>query len=203
MIDALQRLLEAGHSAFFECLALFLLPFAHEDVTILGGSLLVVEHQLPVTFCASEPLRRHRDQRFRPIRAGGFDAAEPTGPAHAVVAEDRPSGSLGWSHTPEIVMMARLLPGLMFPLYVACGLYRVSLLQFGLTTVLTAADDLPIVFLLFSTILDNPPHPLRSLATGLGFLGNRDFRDCRFQLDAQPPMAVSPSCFRDRRKRTG
>src|SRR5262249_39207657 len=55
------------------------------------------------------------------------------------------------NHTPEIVVVARLLPGSMFPLYLACGLYRVSLLQFGLTTVLMAAVYLPVVFLLFST----------------------------------------------------
>src|ERR1041384_5866479 len=48
MIDALQRFLEAGHSEVFQGMAVFLPPLAHEDVAILGGSLLVVEHQLPV-----------------------------------------------------------------------------------------------------------------------------------------------------------
>ena len=151
MIDALQRLLEAGHSAFFECLALFLLPFAHEDVAILGGSLLVVEHQLPVTLALLSLYGGIVTSDFALYGLGALMRQSQLVRRMLLSPKiDRLGHWLG-SHTPEIVMMARLLPGLMFPLYVACGLYRVSLLQFGLTTVLTAAVYLPIVFLLFST----------------------------------------------------
>jgi membrane protein DedA with SNARE-associated domain len=151
MIDALQRFLEAGHSELFECMALFLLPFAHEDVAILGGSLLVVEHQLPVGLALLSLYGGIVTSDFAIYGLGALMRRSPRIRRMLLSPRiDRLGHWLG-SHTPEIVMMARLLPGLMFPLYLTCGLYRVSLLQFGLTTVLSAAIYLPIVFLLFST----------------------------------------------------
>ena len=151
MIDALQRFLEAGHSELFECIALFLLPFAHEDVAILGGSLLVVEHQLPVGLALLSLYGGIVTSDFAIYGLGALMRRSPRIRRMLLSPRiDRLGHWLG-SHTPEIVMMARLLPGLMFPLYLTCGLYRVSLLQFGLTTVLSAAIYLPIVFLLFST----------------------------------------------------
>jgi membrane protein DedA with SNARE-associated domain len=151
MIDALQRFIEAGHSRFYECLALFLLPFAHEDIAILGGSLLVVEHQLPTMLALLSLYSGILSSDFALYGLGALMRRSPRVKRMLLSSKiDRLGHWLG-SHTPEIVMMARLIPGLMFPLYLACGLYRVSLLKFGLTTVLTAAVYLPIVFLLFST----------------------------------------------------
>ena len=143
MIDALQRFIEAGHSELLECLALFLLPFAHEDIAILGGSLLVVEHQLPAALALLSLYSGIVASDFALYGLGALMRRSPRVRRMLLSPKiDRLGHWLG-NHTPEIVVVARLLPGSMFPLYLACGLHRVSLLQFGLTTVLMAAVYLP------------------------------------------------------------
>jgi len=58
----------------------------------------------------------------------------------------------GWlkAHAPGLIVLARPVPGLMFPVYVGCGLYRVPFLTFAKITFATAAVYLPMVFLLIS-----------------------------------------------------
>ena len=48
MLNGFIQFIEAGHSWYVECAGLFLIPFLHEDVAILAGNLMLVEHRLPM-----------------------------------------------------------------------------------------------------------------------------------------------------------
>ena len=48
IVESLQHPLDAATSRPAEVLLLFLLPFVREDVAVVTGSLLIVEHRLPL-----------------------------------------------------------------------------------------------------------------------------------------------------------
>jgi len=154
MIDLLQTFIDAQHSWFVECLVLFLAPFVHEDVAILGGSLLVVEHKLPEYLAL---LSLYGGMVTSDFALYGLGALARGNPRVRRLLTSRRVDRLGqWlgTHTPEIVMLARLVPGSMFPVYVACGLTKVSFTRFALTTMLAGAIYLPVVFFLFTSFGD-------------------------------------------------
>ncbi|MEX2649953.1 MAG: VTT domain-containing protein [Alphaproteobacteria bacterium] len=151
MLDALERFTEAGHSWLIECLALVAGPFLHEDVAILGASLLVVEHQLPLVLALASLFAGMVSSDLALYSLGVLARRSPRVRRALLSPRIERLGHWLGDHVPETVVLARFVPGLMFPLYVGCGLYRVSFVRFALTTTVTAAVYLPVVFLLFAT----------------------------------------------------
>lgn len=150
MLNALVRFVEAGHSWIIECVGLFLIPFLHEDVAILGGSLMVVEHRLPVSLALAS---LYAGMVSSDLLLYGFGAlARRSQMARRILLRPRVERLGHWlgGHVITTVALARFVPGLMFPVYLGCGLYGASFARFALTTTLTAAVYLPTLLFLVS-----------------------------------------------------
>jgi membrane protein DedA with SNARE-associated domain len=150
MLDTLVRLVESGHSWLIECTSLFLIPFAHEDVAILSGSLMVVEHRLPASLALMSLYAGIVSSDFLLYGLGVL--AQRSRLARRLLFRPRIERLGQWlgNHAVSMVALARFVPGLMFPVYVGCGLYRISFTRFALTTTLTAAIYLPTLLFLMS-----------------------------------------------------
>jgi len=144
-LNDLLHFLEVDHPWAIECAALFLIPFLHEDVAILGGSLMIVEHRLPFVPALASLYAGMVASDFFLFGLGAL--ARRNQWVRRILL--RPSAEkLGlWlsGHVVGMMVLARFVPGLMFPVYVGCGLYAVSFARFALTTIVTAAIYLPIV----------------------------------------------------------
>lgn len=146
--DALGRFVEGDHSWIAECAALLVIPYVHEDVAILGGSLMVVEHRLPVGLAL---VSLYAGMVSSDLLLYGLGAlARRSRWVRHMLVRPRVERLGHWleGHAVSMVAVARFVPGLMFPVYIGCGLYRVSFARFAATTMLTAAFYLPIALLL-------------------------------------------------------
>jgi membrane protein DedA with SNARE-associated domain len=142
------RFVEAGHSWLFECISLFVIPFVHEDVAILAGALMIVEQRLPPSLAL---VSIYAGIIASDLALYGLGAlARRSGAVRRMLLRPRIERLGLWlaGHVTGTVALARFIPGIMFPIYIGCGLYRVSFLRFTLTTVLTAAVYLPILLFL-------------------------------------------------------
>jgi len=130
---------------FGRCIGLYFETFLQEDLAIVTGGLLVVKNELPLMFVAIS--------LFTGILSGdliiyGMGRAARNIPwirnrlvnRRVEIAREHLEKNL----IPSIALV-RLLPGLLFPTYLACGFTGVSFKQFFLTTLTTSA--------LYSTIL--------------------------------------------------
>ncbi|WP_226582320.1 VTT domain-containing protein [Acuticoccus sediminis] len=139
MIEFFRHPLEIATSRLSEVILLFLMPFIREDVAIVAGSLLIVEHRLPqglafaslyagivasdVALFGLGRLAQRSLWVRRLIARPGMDRLGEFLRAHSVTA----------------MVAARVLPGLIAPVYVGCGLYGVRWVVFGVTTLASAA----------------------------------------------------------------
>lgn len=151
MIESIQPFFESAHSWLAECLVLFFAPYLHEDIAILGGSLLVVEHRLPLVLALSSLYAGMVSSDLALYGLGALAGRSPF--LRRRLSSPAVEGLGHWlgSHLPAVVTLARLVPGLMFPVYLACGVYRVSLPTFATTNLVVGAVYLPVVFGLLST----------------------------------------------------
>jgi len=149
-LTALARLVETDHSWLVECAGLFLTPFVHEDVAIVGGSLLVVEHRLPAPIALASLYAGMVASDMLLYGLGVL--ARRSGWVRRALLRPRIERLGQWlgGHVVGSVAFARVVPGIMFPVYVGCGLYGVSFTRFATTTCLTAGIYLPAVLYLVS-----------------------------------------------------
>jgi membrane protein DedA with SNARE-associated domain len=142
----------AAGSWLAECAALFLVPFLHEDVAIIGGALLIVGHRLPVGLVLLSLYAGMVVSDFALYGLGG--AARRNRLARRLLISPRVRRLGLWlgRHMTPLVLVARLVPGMMFPTYVACGWFGLSLRRFAVASMAMAAGYLPVmlsVYILF------------------------------------------------------
>lgn len=149
-MDGFVHFIEVDHPWTIECAALFLIPFLHEDVAIFGGSLMIVEHHLPVFLALASLYAGMVSSDFFLFGLGALARRSPW--MHRILLRPWVERLGLWlsGHVARTVVLARFVPGLMFPVYVGCGLYGVSFPRFALTTMITAAVYLPIALFLIS-----------------------------------------------------
>ena len=140
----------AGYPWIAECLGLFLIPFAHEDIAIFAGSLVIVEHRLPASLALISIYAGMVGSDFLLYGLGALARRSPWIQHLLMRPKVEHIGRWLGSHAVSMVTLARFVPGLMFPTYIGCGLYGVSVGCFALTTTLTAAVYLPILLFLFT-----------------------------------------------------
>lgn len=141
----LQHLLDHATSRPAETLLLVLLALVREDVAVVAGGLLVVEHALsPALAMASLTVGillgdfalfglgrlARRSARIRNLVLGG--------------RRER-LGAFLREHAVAAMVVSRIVPGLIVPVYVVCGLVGVGMLRFAATTVATAVVYVPLV----------------------------------------------------------
>jgi len=149
-LDDLLRFIDGSDGWLVEFLLLVLVPFVHEDVAIFAAGLMNVEYGLPVelALCGLYAGMVASDLALYGIGA----AARRNAWVQRRVLTSR-IGRLGhWlgNHLMPTMVLARVVPGVMFPVYVAMGLSRVSFARFAGATMLTAAVYLPILLALVS-----------------------------------------------------
>ena len=138
MIDALQHLVDSASSRAMEVLILVLLPFVREDVAIIAGGLLVVERGLPPMLAFASLYLGVVASDFALFGLGRL--AGRNAEAHQLLLNPRAERIGRWlcHHIPAAMIVARLVPGVIFPTYVGLGLLGVRVRVFGPLTMATA-----------------------------------------------------------------
>jgi membrane protein DedA with SNARE-associated domain len=125
--------------------ALYLVPFIHEDMAIVAAALLIAQHRLllglaAVSLCAG---MISRDLLLFGLGA----AARRSGFARRVLIGPRVEQLASWleGNMTKVIVVSRLVPGLMFPAYIACGWFGLLFPRFALTSATVTAFYLPVI----------------------------------------------------------
>lgn len=139
MIQTLQTLLEGAGSHPAEAFFLFLLTFLREDVAVVLGGLLIDKHHVPAALVVASLLAGMLTGDFLIFGLGRL--AQRSGRIRRAMLRPGAERLAAWlsRHFVAAMVVARLLPGLIFPVYAACGLVGVPLRRFTPVTVLSAA----------------------------------------------------------------
>ncbi len=128
--------------------SLLALPYAHEDLAIVLGACAIVNHVLPVGLVV---IAIYLGMVSSDFALYGLGAAARHAPWLGRYAADgrvrgaaaRPPGNVFW-----LVALCRLVPGMVFFAFVACGWMRISLRRFTAASLTISAIYLPLVLLL-------------------------------------------------------
>jgi membrane protein DedA with SNARE-associated domain len=148
-IDAIfQAMLANSGARATECGALFLFPFLQENLAIVGGAMLIVGHRLPAWLALTSLYAGMISSDVLLYGLGA--AARRNGLARRILIGPRVHQLGGWvrGHMGPIVLVARFVPGLIIPSYVACGWFGTSLKRFAVMCMASAAVYLPIALAL-------------------------------------------------------
>jgi membrane protein DedA with SNARE-associated domain len=137
--ELLIKLAGLGGAGIAESLALFLIPFIHEDVAILGAAMLIVDQAIPVTLAFASLYAGIVLSDFAVYSCGVLAGRNRT--VRRWVAGPRLGNVGSWldSHLVRVVALSRVVPGLLFPAFIACGLCRISFARFAVVTMAAAA----------------------------------------------------------------
>jgi membrane protein DedA with SNARE-associated domain len=137
--DLLIKLTGLGGSWVAESLALFLIPFVHEDVAIVGAAALIVDQAIPVTLAFASLYTGIVLSDFAVYGCGVL--ARRSKRVNKWIAGPRMGNVGDWlcRHIIRVVALSRFVPGLLFPAFIACGLYRVPFMRFAAATMAAAA----------------------------------------------------------------
>ncbi len=143
MIETLLTLSEDTGSHPAVAAILFVLTFLREDVAIVLGGLLIVEHRMPGGLVAASLYGGIVTGDLLLFGLGWL--AQRSARVRRVMLRPGAERLAGWlsRHFLAAMIVARLLPGLIFPVYVACGLVGVRAAIFVPVTMLSAALYLP------------------------------------------------------------
>jgi membrane protein DedA with SNARE-associated domain len=181
--------------------SLLMLPFAHEDLAIILGGYIIVNKLMPASLVG---LSIYGGMVASDLALYGLGAAARYVPwlrRYAVDASMRQVGDTLKRNVFGLVTLCRVVPGVMFVAFVACGWARVSLARFTAASLIVSALYLPLMLYLvivFGDALDDriglwawPMLFVAIAATGL--VRKRIFA---FRQAAAPEAAVeTESCF--------
>jgi membrane protein DedA with SNARE-associated domain len=130
---------------FGKCIGLFFETFIQEDIAIVTGGLLVVKKELPLLLVAISLITGIISGDII-IYSMGMAARKIPWIRNRLVNKRVENARIKLEkNLVSTIAMVRLLPGLLFPTYLACGLIGVSFTQFFITTLAASA--------IYSTIL--------------------------------------------------
>lgn len=155
MIEAFHLPTEAGVSPWTVALFLFLLPFAREDVAIVAGSYLIVEQRVPAELAVGSLYAGIIASDILIFAIGRLARRSPWISARVGGVRGERIGQWLKHHLLAAMIVARLVPGTIFPVYAACGLTGVGLLTFLPITMATAAIYLPALLWLVTRFGEN------------------------------------------------
>jgi membrane protein DedA with SNARE-associated domain len=138
--------LSSGSSVLIIAGTLFLIPFIHEDIAIIAAALLVAQHRLSIEFAF---LSVCLGMVGRDLLLYGLGAlARYNALARRYLIRPRVQQLRSWLGGKMIwvILVSRLVPGLMFPAYIAIGWFNLPFLRYLLCTTLLSLLYLPVVF---------------------------------------------------------
>ena len=146
MTGLLDDITSRGHSSPAILAALFLIPFLHEDIAIVAAALMIAQQRLSID-AAFPCLFLGMVARDLAIYGMG------SGARHNALAQRyliRPRVQLlgEWLHGNMlwVIFVGRIVPGLMYPTYIAFGWFALPFRRYALLTTVLSLLYLPIVF---------------------------------------------------------
>lgn len=210
MSDALSALLHFSDHDFSwlaQFFSLLVLPFAHEDIAIIFGAYIVVNDIMPVGLVA---LCIYGGMVASDFALYGIGAGARHVPwLTRLAVDDRVRGFADAlkRNLFALVALCRVVPGVVFFVFIACGWTRVPLGRFTVASLLVSALYLPLmlcIVIFFGDALDNRvglwtwPF-LLCVLVAIGFVRRQVFA---FQDAARPGTSPTPAAARVDRHRT-
>ena len=157
-----------------------MLPFAHEDLAIIFGGYIIVNKLMPVGLVALSIYGGMVASDFALYGIGAAARHLPWLRRYAVDDRVRRFGETLKRNVFGLVALCRVVPGVVFVAFVACGWTRVSLVRFTAASLIISALYLPLMLYLVIVFGD-------ALDDRLGLVGLADAvcRHQRHQLCAQ------------------
>ncbi len=180
--------------------SLLVLPFAHEDLAIIAGAYIVVNNLMPTSLVALSIYGGIVASDFALYGIGAGARRLPWLHRFAIDDRIRKFGDALKRNLFSLVLICRLVPGVVFVAFIACGWARVSLARFTVASLTISALYLPLMLYLaiwFGDALDDHagfwawPLLLGALAVA-GFARKRvfAFRDAE---EIAAPAAAGPA----------
>jgi len=132
-----------GVSWFAQIASLLFLPFAHEDLAIILGGYLIANDLMPTALVAGCLYSGMVASDFALYGLGAAARTVPWLKRFAVDERVRYLGDTLRRNVFSVVALCRVVPGIVFVAFVACGWARVSLARFTAATVVISALYLP------------------------------------------------------------
>ncbi len=160
----IQTLTAFGHFSAFDLsglariMSLLVLPFAHEDLAIIVGGYIIVNKLMPVGLVALSIYGGMVASDFALYGIGAAARYLPWLRRYAVNDRVRRFGETLKRNVFGLVALCRVVPGVVFVAFVACGWTRVSLTRFTVASLLISALYLPLMLYLvivFGDALDD------------------------------------------------
>ena len=160
VLDAIASWLVASGdlSWFVQVLSLLVLPFAHEDLAIVLGGYLIVNDMMPTPLVAGCLYLGIVASDFALYGLGFAARSVPWLKRYAVDERVQYLSRTLRNNVFAIVALCRVVPGIVFVAFVACGWARVSLARFTVATLIVSALYLPVMLYLvmaFGDVLEN------------------------------------------------
>jgi membrane protein DedA with SNARE-associated domain len=145
-------------SGFAKVTSLLVLPFAHEDLAIILGGYIVVNKLMPVSLVALSIYGGMVASDFALYGIGAAARYLPWLSRYAVDDRVIRFGETLKRNVFGLVALCRVVPGVVFMAFVACGWVRVSLVRFTAASLIVSALYLPLMLYLvivFGDALDD------------------------------------------------
>ncbi|MBI1201559.1 MAG: ATP-grasp domain-containing protein [Rhodopseudomonas sp.] len=159
-----QSIIALGHfvtidlSGATKITSLMVLPFAHEDLAIILGGYIIVNDLMPATWVALSIYGGIVASDFALYGLGAAARTVPWLSRYAVDDRVRRVGEKLQRNVFGLVALCRVVPGVVFVAFVACGWARVSLWRFAIASFIISALYLPLMLYLvivFGDALDD------------------------------------------------
>ena len=128
--------------------SLLVLPFAHEDLAIIFGGYFIVNHLMPVSLVAACIYGGMVVSDFALYGIGVGARRLPWLSRYAINHRVRQFSETLKRNVFLIVALCRVVPGVVFVAFIACGWARVSLARFAAASFIVSAIYLPLVLYL-------------------------------------------------------
>ena len=128
--------------------SLLVLPFAHEDLAIILGGYIIVNHLMPAPLVVASIYGGMVASDFALYGLGAAARRLPWLHRYAVDARVRRFGEKLKRNVFGLVLLCRVVPGVVFVAFVACGWMRVSLARFTTASLVVSALYLPLMLYL-------------------------------------------------------
>jgi membrane protein DedA with SNARE-associated domain len=191
-------------SGFTKITSLIVLPFAHEDLAIILGGYIIVNKLMPTTVVVLSIYGGIVASDFVLYGIGAAARYVPWLSRFAVDARVRRVGDTLKRNVFGLVALCRVVPGIVFVAFVACGWARVSLLRFAAASLIVSALYLPLMLYLvivFGDALDDRvglwAWPLLFAAIGATSFARKRifaFRD-PIELEIAQEAPLADNCF--------
>ena len=157
-ITAFGQIATLDLSGFAKVSSLLVLPFAHEDLAIILGGYIIVNDLMPVSLVALSIYGGIVASDFALYGIGAAARHIPWLSRYAVDDRVRRVGDTLKRNVFGLVALCRVVPGVVFVAFVACGWARVSLVRFTAASLIVSAIYLPLMLYLvvvFGDALDD------------------------------------------------